>query len=94
MRCHGPADYPAAEYVEYDREIQKSGPRRHIRDISDPELVGSVCGEFTLYEIVRGDISRFSLRGVQAATTMDADYPNFLHQSSDVLSTHVLTRVA
>lgn len=50
--------------------------------------------EFALYEIVQGDIGRFALRGVQVPTTMDADYPNFVHQPSDALPAHLLTRVA
>jgi hypothetical protein len=33
---HRPADDPAAECIEHDRQIEEAGPRRNIRDISHP----------------------------------------------------------
>ena len=36
---HRPADDAAAPHVEHDRQIEKAGPGRHVRDVGDPQLV-------------------------------------------------------
>lgn len=75
MRRHRPADDPATEGVEHYGEIQKSGPCRHIRDVSDPEFVRCTCSEIALNEISCNDFVRVSARGVHATTAMDATMP-------------------
>jgi len=39
VRRHRPAHDAAAEHVEHDREEQEAGPRRHVGDVRDPELI-------------------------------------------------------
>ena len=42
---HRPADDPAAEGIEHDRQIEEAGPCRNIRDISHPQHIGPIrCG--------------------------------------------------
>jgi len=51
---HRPADDTTAERVEDDSEIQKAGPRWHIRDVGDPELIRLLSDELLVHEIRRG----------------------------------------
>jgi len=43
MIGHGPADDAAAIHVENHRKEQEAGPRRHVRDVGDPELICALC---------------------------------------------------
>src|SRR5664279_3860486 len=44
-RRHRPSDDAAAPCIEDDGEVQETGPRGHIRDVRDPELVGTARRE-------------------------------------------------
>src|SRR5690348_4128719 len=48
---HRPADDTAAEGIEHDRQIEEAGPRRDIRDVGNPELVGLFSNEVAVDEI-------------------------------------------
>ena len=51
--CHRPANDPAAERIEHDRQIEEAGPRRNIRDISNPQHIGPIGCEVAVNEIGR-----------------------------------------
>jgi hypothetical protein len=53
VRFHGPANYPPAPGVQHDREIQKAGPDRYVRDVRHPQPIGPRGGELPLDEIRR-----------------------------------------
>jgi hypothetical protein len=40
MGLHRPAHDPAAEHVEYHREVEEPGPGRDIGDVGDPQAIG------------------------------------------------------
>jgi hypothetical protein len=48
---HCPADDATAEDVQDDGKIQKSGPRRNVGDVGDPDLIWSIGAEVPLDEI-------------------------------------------
>ena len=48
---HGPPDNAPGEGVEYDSEIQKPRPCRHIGDIGDPERIRLVCVKVSIDKI-------------------------------------------
>ena len=45
VRRHGPADHSAAPRIEHDGQVEEPCGSRDIRDVGDPELVGSVGRE-------------------------------------------------
>jgi LysR family cys regulon transcriptional activator len=51
VRFHRPPDYLARERVDYDREVQKAGPCRHVRDVREPQLVRSADPEVAIDQI-------------------------------------------
>ncbi len=51
MVSHRPADDATTKDVENHGEVQETAPRRNVRDIGDPQLIGSVGREATLDEI-------------------------------------------
>ena len=51
MRRHGPADNLAAPSIENDSEVEKAGPRRHVRDVGDPEDVRLVGDELAIDKV-------------------------------------------
>jgi len=62
VRRHRPADDAATPRVEDDGEVQEAGPRRHVRDVSDPELVGAARREVALDKVVRRTTRRITDR--------------------------------
>ena len=41
------------ESIEHDRQIEEAGPRRNIRDISNPQHIGPIGCEVAVNEIGR-----------------------------------------
>src|SRR5262245_32781149 len=75
MLGHRPADDPPTARVEDDREIEKPGPGRDIRDIRDPEMIGSGGREIALDEVRRGCHLRVAARrarSLPAVTSLQA----------------------
>jgi hypothetical protein len=36
---HPPANDPAGEHVDHERDVREAPPRRHVRQIGDPQFV-------------------------------------------------------
>jgi hypothetical protein len=53
MRFHCPTNHAPAPRIDDDGQIQKTGPRRHVRDVGHPQLVRAGDREVTLDEIRR-----------------------------------------
>src|SRR5215831_14568789 len=53
MRFHRPANHAATPRIDDDGQIQKPGPRRHVRDVGDPQLVRARGREVPFDEIRR-----------------------------------------
>src|SRR6478672_9655089 len=53
MLRHRPANDAPTARIEHHREIEETGPRRDIRDVCHPELIGSGGRERTLDEVRR-----------------------------------------
>ena len=73
MRRHRPAHNASAIGIEHYREIEKARPRRHIRDIRHPELIGRARCEIAFDEIDGGTVLDPTSCRVNDATAMDAD---------------------
>ena len=50
---HRPADDPAAENIEDDRQVDEPGPRRNVGDISHPQHIRRIRRERTVNQIGR-----------------------------------------
>jgi len=64
--------HATADGIEHHGQIQKAGPRSHVRDVGDPELLRSRGREVALDEIRRRSLFRTSPRGAYAATPVHA----------------------
>ena len=51
VRRHRPADDATAPRVEDDGQVQEAGPGRDVRDVGDPELIGTGGDELALDQI-------------------------------------------
>ena len=86
MVGHRPADDAATVHVEYDREIQKASPCRHVGDVSDPDLVWTVGFELAIDEIWRRSGVAIANRCDDAFTSRSAFNSAFPHQSGNPLA--------
>lgn len=82
VRVHRPADDAATEHVEDDGEVEKTGPRRHIRDVGDPELIRGGSRELALDEVRRG-ARVLVARALVLLATAHALEPGRFHQALD-----------
>jgi hypothetical protein len=89
VRCHRPADDAAAPRVENDGEVQEAGPGRDVRDVGDPELIGSGRGEVALDEVRRGPRVLRADRRARPLAATHADQAGCTHQARDPLAAHV-----
>lgn len=76
-----PADDPAAERVDDERDVDHSGLGHHVGEIGDPEFVRGVGGEVPVDEIPRSGGLVAGDRGAALAGTSDALKPFLTHQS-------------
>ncbi len=85
---HRPSHDPAAEHIEYDREIQKPRQGRDIRDVRHPELIGGVGREVALDQVGhrRGALVLHSRLHLLLARA-DAGGAGCRHQPRDAFST-------
>ena len=77
----------AAGRIDHDRQIQEPGPRRHVRDVRHPELVGTRCSEVTLNEIRGRTRVAIPSRRPRSPSTRDPLDPGSAHESRDPLAT-------
>ncbi len=85
---HRPADHTAAEGVNNDRQIHKSGPGRDIRHIGDPELIGVRSREVALNEIGRRAGLAIPTCGARTLAPTHARQAQLPHQSCNALAAH------
>ena len=83
---HRPADDPAAEGIEHDRQIEEAGPGRNVRDISHPQHIGPIRGEVAVDEIGRLTRPIPHGRGDELATA-DAGEAGVPHQPGNTFAT-------
>ena len=50
---HAPADDPPRKCIDDESDIRENQPGRDVRDVGDPELVGSRRREFAFHEVGR-----------------------------------------
>ena len=86
---HRPSDDPAAEGVQDDRQIQESGPSRHIGDVRYPEHVRLMGIEVPVDQIAGRPQPFVADRGSRSPAAADALQACGFHQSFDTLSTDV-----
>ena len=83
---HRPADDPAAERIEHNRQIEEAAPRWNIRDIGHPQPIGLIRGEIAVDEI--GRLARPIPHGRDGAlATAHADQTSVQHQPSNTFAT-------
>ena len=73
-RRHRPADDPAAENIENDRQVQEARPSRNVGDISHPKHIRRIRRERTIDQIRRlaATITHCCDRKLAAADTSNA----------------------
>jgi hypothetical protein len=86
MIRHGPAHDPATEHIKNDGEVEEPlPPRRHVRDIGDPERIGGCRREQALHQI-RGRLGgRIAPRRVEWAPAMTPHQADAAHEARDAL---------
>ena len=83
---HRPADDPAAERIEHDRQIEEAAPRWNIRDIGHLQPIGLIRGEIAVDEI--GRLARPIPHGRDGAlATAHADQTSVQHQPGNPFAT-------
>ena len=87
MIRHRPADDPSTPRIDHDRQIQEPRPRRHVRDVRHPELVGTRCSEVTLNEVRGRTRVAIPSRRPRSPSTRDPLDPGSAHESRDPLAT-------
>jgi hypothetical protein len=90
---HGPADDRAAACIEHDCEIQVTLHRRHVRDVSDPELVGARRAEVAVDEIRSGTTLLVTDGRRRLAPTSHTFEARAAHQTSDALLAHLVAEL-
>jgi hypothetical protein len=88
MIGHRPTDDTPAKRIEHNRDEQKTGQRGHIRDIRNPELVGSRRGKFSVEKIWRWSRISISNRRGKAFSPRGALKVSFAHQTRDAAIAH------
>jgi hypothetical protein len=82
VRSHRLPQDPSAEGVHHDRQVQKTGLRRHVRDVGDPELVGPVGTEVARDPIRSLGLAARRSRPLATACAMET---GSFHEASDAL---------
>ena len=82
---HSPADNTSTADVENDRQEQEAGMRGDIRNVCDPELVGTLRREISLDEIRRGRSVEISRSGHNPFAPRSTVATAFFNKSSDAL---------
>jgi len=82
---HRPADDSPAPDIEDDGEVEESGPRRHVGDVRDPELVRAGGREVATDQVVGWTTCRITDRRECRLARRDADEPGLTHESGDAL---------
>jgi hypothetical protein len=75
-----PADQVAAEGVDDQGHIDKAGPGRHIGQISDPQLIGSLRGGVPLHQVGWPRGARIRRGGPLGLATADAFQAQLAHR--------------
>jgi hypothetical protein len=75
-----PADDEAAERVDDEGHVHEAGPSRHIGEIGNPQLVGSLRGEVTIYQVGWPGGGRIRRGGPASLATADALQAQLAHQ--------------
>ena len=83
---HRPADDPSAPRIDHHRQIQEPRPRRHVRDVRHPELVGTRCSEVALNEVRGRTRVAIPSRRPRSPSTRDPLDPGSAHESRDPLA--------
>ena len=78
-----PAEDAAGVRVEHKRDVNPSGPRPDIREVSDPELVGAEPREVPVDEVGRSGLSRIRIDGPLPLPTDHADDSQLAHEAFD-----------
>jgi len=88
MAGGGPADDPAAPDIEHHGKVEEAGCCRDERDVCDPQLIGTACGEVAVHQ-VRGRSAALGAarRHRPAAAMAGTDQPGAAHQPCDALAT-------
>jgi len=89
MGSHRPAHNSTTPRVQHHRQVQETGPRRDVGDVGHPELIGSLCREVTLDEILRHAVIMCPTRRLDLASSTDAPQTRLTHQPRDTLETHM-----
>ncbi len=84
---HRPADDSSTPRIDHDRQVQESGPRRHVRDVRHPELVGTRCSEVALDEVRGRTRVAIPPRRPRSPSTRDPLDPGPAHEPRDPLAT-------
>jgi hypothetical protein len=91
VSCHRPAHDSSTECIEHNCEIQKSSPRRHVRDGSYPEVVWPLGNELSFDKIRSSALSLRSFCRYDKTPTADTLDSRHSHQARDPLSAHALS---
>jgi hypothetical protein len=75
-----PADQVAAKGVDDQGHIDKAGPGRHIGQVGDPQLIGSLRGEVPLHQVGGSSGGRIRRGGPLGLATADAFQAQLTHQ--------------
>jgi uncharacterized protein (UPF0248 family) len=52
-RVRAPANDATREHVDDERDVHKAAPRRDVREVRDPQLIGTLGVELPLHQILR-----------------------------------------
>jgi hypothetical protein len=83
-----PTDEEPTERINDEGHIDKAGPGRHIGDIGDPQLVGSLRSKVTLYQIRGSGGGRIRHGGPAGLATHGATQPQLAQQALDGAAGH------
>jgi len=83
---HRPAHHAPAEDVEHDRQIEHSFPRRHVCEVSGPEIVRCRGHELTPDQIRDGMCAGSTPPGHKGVPAMTATQVGVAHQPRDTLT--------
>jgi hypothetical protein len=78
----------AAEGVDDEGDIDKAGPGRHVGEIGDPQLVGSLRSKVTIYQVRGSGGGRIRRGGPAGLATHGATQPQLAHQALDGAAGH------
>jgi len=85
-RAHGPADDLPAPDVEHDRQKEKPGQRRDVRDVGHPQLIGLGRHELTIDQIRRRPCGWIAARRAERSPSANARQARLPHQARYALA--------